>query len=398
MLRLAGQDRGGDGGAAARPLASDHRSGSVEVNADGPLEFASPPTAYRVVYLVHDWAGGTLVESTDVLTVERPYRGRLEVRGAEDESARSVTTTDFGRVSLHGADAEALLLDTPPALAVADLRLDAVLEGAADEGLVERREHREVSDLTCQVVRTREPLAAGTLGAEPPSSTDYSESCIAANGLVLEEIWVTEGRLLRRRLAIELDTDPVVEADAFGAFGRHLEPREGGGSVRPVDPTTSPAGGVFWDGLTVPQGFGLRGRYAVVPPQRSEVGEDAVLENPVTTTSKNRIGAVADVWERGIDILILEQGGSADGSKVFELEAGRPVFEVAGLGTGQVIHDGRVSELRFPLESGRYLRLLGTLPIDQLKNAASSLRAVPEGSGLVYLDGDVPDHDDDHES
>lgn len=393
VAMVAARDRGSSGGddrAASRPSADDHRDGSTRVASATPFEIDAPPAAYRIVYQVDDWAGGTRVSSTDVITVERPYRGRVEVQTPADD-VRSLTVSGFGRISFKGPDAQPLLVNTGPALAAFDLRIDPILGDAEQRGLVSRREQRTVLGEPCQVIRTRDPIAAGALGSGEAVESDYTDSCIGSHGLVLEEVWVTDGKLLRRRLATDLELDPEIGADAFAAFGRHLEPKEGGGSLRPVDPGTFPAGAVFWQDLAVPEGFEFRGRYAVVPPQRSEVTDDEALDqNPFAASANDRIGAVADVWERGVDVLVLEQGGTADRSKVFELEPGDPTTEVPGLGVGQQILDGRFAEIRFPLSGGRYLRLLGTVNLEQLENAAAALRQAPEGTGLVYLD-DTPD-------
>lgn len=373
--------------ASPRPPVEDQRDGSTELTAATPLDISEPPSAYRIEYQVEDWAGGTRVTSTDRITVERPYRGRVEVQAGGSDAVSSLTVTAFGRVSFKGPDAQPLLVNTGPALAAFDLRVDPVLADAEQRGLLVRRERRKVLGQPCQVIRTRDPITAGALGSEPASGSEYTDSCIGSHGLVLEEVWVTGGKLLRRRLATDLELDPEIAEESFAAFGRHLEPREGGGSLRPVAPATFPSGAVFWHDLVVPEGFEFRGRYAVVPPQRSEATEvEALDQNPFAASASDRVGAVTDVWERGIDVLILEQGGTADRSKVFELEPGAPTVGVPELGTGQLILDGRFSEIRFPLTGGRYLRLLGTVPIEQLEDAATSLRRAPEGSGLVYLD------------
>lgn len=373
-----------------RPRPAEARDGSRIADASGDLEPVEPPSVYQVVYRVQDWAGGQLVETTDTITVERPYRGRVEIRtgGAPSSKApRSRTSTDFGRISIDGQNADALLVATPPALAAGDLRFDAILADAVAAGRMMPREHRGVGGRRCRVYRTLEPIAAGTLTASAATARDYTDNCFAADGLLLEELWVTEGRVLRRRIATAVDRNPPVAGDIFDAFGTLLDPKQGGGSIRAVDPTSAPPGGPFWGTLAVPNGFTYRGRYAIVPPQREETPEEGPQASPFEgSESRKRVGAVADVWERGIDVLILEQGGAVDNSDVYEVDPGEPTFEVPGLGTGQVVLDGRLNEVRFPLPSGRYVRLLGTLSADTLRGAAMSLRAEGEGTGLVYLD------------
>jgi len=378
--------------AQERPSPTPERPGSVVVQGGDP-KASDPPTSYRLTYRVQDWAGGRLVETTDTITVERPYRGRIDVRRAGDKATaapRSRTVTDFGRISIDGADAEALLVATPPALAAGDLRFDAVLSDAVAAGRLAPREQRKVGGLRCQVFRSREPLAAGTIVAEPSTDRDYTDNCLSPNGLLLEELWVTDGRVLRRRVAAAVDTSPTIVRDTFEPFGELLDPKQGGGSIRPLEPTSAPPSATTWAGLAVPEGFTFRGRYAVVPPKREEGTDEESQLNPLDAPERKRVGAVVDVWERGVDVLVLEQGGAVDGTAVFALEPGEATFDVVGLGTGQVVLDGRLSELRFPLPDGRYVRVLGTVPADVLRSAASTLQVAGEGTGLVFLDQPPP--------
>lgn len=387
IVAPAAQDSASEADERPRPAAT--RPGSVVVDATGELTRLAPPRAYRLTYRVQDWAGGRVLETTDTITVERPYRGLTEVRdqdAAAGDPARSRTVTDFGRISFEGRDAQALLVDNPPALAAGDLRFDAVLADAVAAGRLAAREQREVAGRRCRVYRSLEPVAAGTLTREPATATDYTDSCFGADGLLLEEVWVTDGRLLRRRLAVEVELEPAIRSGTFESFGRLLEPRQGGGSIRPVEPTSAPPGAMSWSGAVVPEGFTFRGRFAVVPPMREQGLDPSSELDPIEQPSNKRIGALADVWERGIDVLVVEQGGAADGTRVFELAPGEPTFDVPGLGTGQVALDGRLNEVRFPLPGGRYVRVLGTVPASVLRAVSESLRPAGEGTGLVYVD------------
>ncbi len=342
---------------------------------------------YRIVYKVDDWAGGDRVETSDEITVRRPYEGATVVRRRGSKTLVSERTSGFGQISIGSPSSARVLIEGPPALAVGDLRLDAVLDEAVATGVAARREVREVLGRRCRVYRTYEPVAGGTFSPQPFTALEYADSCIDASGLLLEEVWVTDGRVLRHRLASDLDLSPKIGTDDFAPFGKLLKPDEGGGSIREVDPSSRVATEGFFEPAGVGEGFERRGRYAVVPAQRKELTAEDQAERPLEKAGKGRIGAVSDIWERGADVVIIEQGASNDGSSVFKIEDGAPTITVDGVGRGQVIIDGRLSEIRFPIgPSGRYVRVMGTVGVSALETIAHSLHDVGPGSGLVYLE------------
>jgi hypothetical protein len=102
-------------------------------------------------------------------------------------------------------------------------------------------------------------------------------------------------------------------------------------------------------------------------------------------TKERRIGAVVDVWDDGLDVVVVEQGSTAGGVKPFELGGG-PRVTVEGLGEGELLVDLRTSELRFRRPSGYFLRVRGTVGAAQLEAIARSLRQTEGGTGLVYLE------------
>jgi hypothetical protein len=166
------------------------------------------------------------------------------------------------------------------------------------------------------VYRTGGEGASGSLvrlGRSPKSFTDI---CIDEAGLPLEQVAFTEGKLVTRRLAVLVDESPRLMKAMFSTGKPSVAPRQGGGSVRPVDPSSRPPGD-FWELTAPPEGFERRGRYVVVPPQ-------AGFDDPA-----QRAGIIAftsDVWVRGIDVVVLEQGSTLGGTPPFGADRTRAAF------------------------------------------------------------------------
>jgi hypothetical protein len=151
---------------------------------------------------------------------------------------------------------------------------------------------------------------------------------------------------------------------------------EGGGSFRPVEPTSSYAA-PFWV-LDTPPLETFVGRWAVVTPPGGDPKDEE--------TQNRRRGSVVDVWRSGHDVLVLEQGSTAGGVRPFELGAG-PRVQVEGIGEGEFVLDLRTSEIRFVRRGGYFLRLRGTFGRARLEELVRQLRETPGGTGLVYTDG-----------
>jgi hypothetical protein len=175
---------------------------------------------------------------------------------------------------------------------------------------------------------------------------------------------------------------PLPEAVPLSTFApastAALEPLpvdQGGGSFRPVEPTSAYAA-PFWVLDEAPLGT-HRGRWAVVTPAANDPDDEEMKER--------RLGAVADVWDDGLDVVVVEQGSTAGGVRPFELGDG-PRVVVEGLGEGEVVFDLRTSEVRFRRPSGYFLKVRGTVGRGRLEAIARSLRQTDGGTGLVYLD------------
>lgn len=338
------------------------------------VELTSVPASYRLVYRVELWRSGERSTSTEELLVRRPFEGVRERRRGQTVQDR--TRTALGRLTL-GPVGQQVVVATAPGAAVGDLRLDTVLEEALDDGRISRREVREVAGNACQVYRFAGPI--GTGGIEPPeTSEEWADLCFDARGLLLEEVWVVGGRVRQRRLAEVVEVDPVIEQGRFAFEDPLLDPKRGGGSLRPVDLGSRPPG-PFWELATPPPGFTAQDRFALVPP----------VDESAAANERSRIGSVVDLFVAGPDFIAIDQGGTINQVQALPKPGPDSRTEaIDGLGKAELLLSIRTNEVRVLLDRGRFLRVYGTRPLDELLTVARSLRQTgPDGSGLVYLDG-----------
>ena len=364
--------RDGDGGDDNEDteLATIERDGSVVLPNAEPVEITDSVTAAQVTYRV-ETAGETISVFTDVLSVRRPFESRLETKSGPPPG-EEVSSTRVGWY-LHtaniGAGAQPSLLEVGPASPPTDLRLDAVLPIALERDLVERREVRRVADRECQVYRSLQTLAARI---QPPTDAEHVDTCVDASGLVLEEVVTVDDSVLTRRVAVEVDVDPAFEDSVFRAEGTPITAAAGGGFVRRVKDGTTPPGEFFV--VDAPPANAQRlGLFSIVPPQPENFGDDPLREG-------SRRAGIAEAWQRGDDLIVVEQGGTLRGGEPFEPIAGVPKVAVGSFGEGELLLTGAGVEVRVLREGGRYLRFYGTVPPDELIALASSMRQVPGGT------------------
>lgn len=372
---LVGRDGGGDD--EARPFPSLVRTESERIDGAPPVEITSPPGSFRIVYRVED-AGQEVAYRTDVVSVRRPWSSRLETRSGRppggDELSSQVST--FGqRTNASPGQGAPSVLEIGPALPASDLRLEHVLAAATKAGRIERREVREILGRRCQVYRAGDYLSASVLS--PATEALYADSCIDDRGLLLEEVLVSEGRTIARRLAVEVEVDPDLEDELFPTGEPTVPANKGGGSMRRLADGSSPPG-TFYVLDVVPAGFEPRGRYSVVPPQAENFGEDPTREG-------FRRAQVADVYERGVDVLVVEQGATLQGAPPFEVDPENPTVDLGQFGAGEVRYGGGGTQVRALLPGGKFVQATGTLPVDELAAVLRSLRAT-EGGELVFTD------------
>jgi hypothetical protein len=307
-----------------------------------PLGAGDIPTSYRITYVVEE---DGFEDSREVLTVQRPFDSRMETDGA-------VEVTTLGRSSRTVEDSEPLAVAVPPAVAPGDARVEHVL----GTEVLERRGRKTIADRECQVYRTGQSLRLVEL-----VPGDDVEVCIDANGLVLEER--TDSRV-RRATKVEIGVE-----ESFAVDERTVPVLDGGGAVQPLT-TDSRTPGTFWelgDDLPLPH----EGRYAVVPPQ-PDAFTDATLRG-------RRVATTSDVLTDGLDLVVVDRGGSLEGIDVIGDDDTGEAVEVGSLGEGTLRYTAIGAEITVELDGGRFVRVSGTLPAEELLAVARGLHEVPGG-------------------
>jgi hypothetical protein len=368
-----------------RPLPEDVRAGSEEIADRGELRIRGLTEAYRIVYRVDDFAGGEHNVTTDDIRVGRPFDSRIERRRGEppgDEVTFTQIVT-FGRLTVPASGTtRAAVVDASPDLASGDLRFDIGLPAALDADLVEAREWRRVHDRPCRIYRTGGPVGTGVVTAYDPDATEYADICVDADGFMLEEVWVSDGRALRRKLVTRIEEGEPIPPRLLEHDGEPIPADQGGGSVREVA-ADSPPPGRSWFARSVPEGLSLRGRYAVVPAQPELVEEE---------NRDRRRASIVDVWTGGVDLLVIDQGGTLGGVTIFQQDPLARRVEVGDFGEADAIADFRLNEVRILLDGGRWVRIRGTYPLDELVDVGRHLELVEsETNQLIYLDEAPPD-------
>lgn len=325
------------------------------------------PAAYRVTYRVEEGNRS----SSERITVRRPFESRIETFDESDDASGEPTTTEinsFGRSARDTEGAPRLALAVPIGSASGDTRLDVVLEEALDAGSVARRDAKRVAGRACQVYRTGQSI--GLVAMMPPTD-DHVDVCVDAAGLVLEEVERADGAEVRRRVAIDVDVNPALDDDVFDVGERTLPIDRGGGAVRELTDDSRTPGRFFelGDDLPLPR----TGRYAVVPPQPDAYSDP--------TLRGRRLAGLADILHRGVDVVVVERVGSLEGAA--EVPAPAPhasPIRLGGLGNGDVELTAAGPVITVALGGGRYLRISGTLPTDEMAAVARGVREVDGGT------------------
>ena len=155
-----------------------------------------------------------------------------------------------------------------------------------------------------------------------------------------------------------------------------LPEKAGGGSVRRVDPASRPPG-TFFELSGPPPRFSDHSRYAVVPPQ------GATTTDPARRNSV--VAGVSDVFVRGPDIIVVDQGATLGGVPAFPEQPGAAKLDLGAVGSATVLPWLGGNELRVSRPNGHYVRLAGTVPVSELAAVGRDLHPV-EGGQLVVLD------------
>jgi hypothetical protein len=150
------------------------------------------PIDYHITYRV---TTGKAVDAEE-LSVHRPFEAR-------DTNSVSNVVARLGRQLLHAAGGSPGVLDVAPGPTGVDVRFDAVAQDAIRSKLVVAKATQSVAGRACRVYRSAQSLQSADLTG-PPKSSDYVDTCIDAQGLVLSERVVSRGKVTRQRVAVSV--------------------------------------------------------------------------------------------------------------------------------------------------------------------------------------------------
>jgi hypothetical protein len=375
--------RGGDDGTGdGRPKLS--RDGSKEVTVSKadegrPLEFGTEPESYELTYRIERYDPDKVQVSQDKISVRRPFDSR--VQSSIDGRKTGDRASRFGTLVISTGEGPRTLV-SPPAPATADLRLATSLPDALAQNWVEVRERRKVAGQLCQVYRAGSTVVSGTLVPVDTTAGEHSDLCVDRQGLLLEEVWFKDGKPLQRRVVTKRVVGSKLPDDRFqlGLDEQAVTIDQGNGFIREVDPNSAFEGTVYR--LTAPpDGATYKGRFVVQPPTLNPF--QSPLDGP--TAHREQVSLI-DVWTRGADTLVFSQTIAADISALPSNSKTAQKIQLGPIGEAATVVDLRSNEVRAELPEGRFLRIAGSFPRQELLDLAGSLRA-EEGKGLVFLPG-----------
>ena len=337
------------------------------------------PAAYHVVYR-ETAADGSV--STEQVWVQRPFGSVDEnLAGPPPGQATYLETVDrLGAQVLRAGTASPALVNVPAAPAGGDVRLDAVLPAAVRDGYVRVVGNRTVAGLACTVIRSAKALRSGPL-TRLSAAGPYVDSCIDADGLVVDERSFSGTRQQSERVAVSVTTGPDALAGAdLDASGVATPFDQGGGSFSPITLDSRPPGG-SWELPRAPEGFVHVGRFAVVPPQPEAFSSasDQGPPNPAGLPGP-LVVEMDDAYANGPDVIVIQQGETMNGAN-FAAPSGGVGVSLGALGAGQLVLSATGSQVvAEPFGGQRFLRITGTLSPDALVALARSLVLAPGGT------------------
>lgn len=290
--------------------------------ASGPLTIDQTPTEYTLTYELVNADGAdnvadtappadsrTYTTATETFQVRRPFASHIDnLDGAPPGGDLQQTiVSDLGLYATAdaGAEAQQQVEAIMPGAAIGDWRLDAVLGDLVDDGVFVLGERRELLGRECQVYRTGAPLENYQL--TKPTETTYTDLCIDAAGLLLEQVAVEDGALLEHLTATAVDTAPTLPADAFAITGSPPGLDDGAMVLTPIDGV--PTDSSYWSFSQAPPGYSLQGRYTwqqhATDAASQGIGDDDGASTGDATTV---VTSYVDVYTNGADVLVVLQG------------------------------------------------------------------------------------------
>ena len=340
--------------------------------------FSSPvPAGYHVVYRV-TVAGQQAY--TDDLWVERPFESMDVTRPGRSPAFLTIVSRLGAQVLKAGNGAAPSLVRVPVGLPAGDVRVDPVLAPGVAAGRLLVVGRDSVLGRACRVLRSAASLRApGPLLPLRPGNS-YVDTCVDREGIVLKESTYRDRSLAQLRVAVTLQVGAA--AGAAGDYAMSAPPTpfdKGGGSFVPLTFSSSPPG-VSWYPARLPPGFVHTGRYDVIPSQPQAFNPDVPQPSGAGGLPAGLVAELDDAFVRGPDLIVLQQGATAGGSR-FQPPTGGQAVDLGGLGRGQLLLSAGGSVVTAePGGGSRFIRVSGTVPPTTLLAVARSLQVEAPGT------------------
>jgi len=324
------------------------------------MAVAAGPASYRAVYRVEAYQGATPTVTTEQISVQRPFDGRVVIREGEPPGA----AVQFDGRSLFGEYVNATegggaqVAGDSPTVALGDLRLDVSLPDLVADGTFLVRERRRAIGRECQVYRTGAPLQS--LRVAKPGATDHVDACIDPTGLVLEELTVKAGKPVQRLTATEITGGAAYDPGNLDIAGNPVGFDQGGATFTPLD-TAIPPTTEYRRIASPPGGFEYRGRFRLQ------------TANQATPGSKEPVTSWVDAYVQGIDFFVVRQGPKAAEPDTSDATAAQ-VVDLGALGSGRVLLGAVGSTVVAHPVADAFLQVSGTLPSARLQEIIRSLQ------------------------
>jgi len=318
--------------------------------ATGALAMSSTPASFHAVYRAEAYQGSEITESTEEISVKRPFDGRVEIREgpppgrAGQFSGRST----YGTYANYTEAGAAQIADDAPTVALGDVRVAASIDELVSQGLFVLGDRRRAIRRECQTYRTGSPLQSLKITA--PTATDYVDVCLDDAGLILEEVTIAGDKVTQRLTATAIEVDTALDPALFAIEGARVGTDQGGAVVTEVDRSVAPTAG-YWAPASVPTGWTHRGRYLVAGKGSGHV----------------------DVYVRGIDVFTIRQGPVAAEPELTDASPGREV-NLGSLGAGQLVLRSVGPTLVVHPVAESFVHITGSVSPAELQAIASGLR------------------------
>jgi hypothetical protein len=353
------------------PLRSS-RPGAVRIVAyRGPMPRFTVPSGYHITFDVT--VRGR--RHTEELFIHRPFASYEEaISGGKPYL---VTAMRLGEQVFRANAGTATLIHTALSPSRRDIRLDAVARYAAKANRLRLIGRARVRGETCFVFRSAAALSSGPLAPIPKRS--FVDSCIDSRGLLVYERTTSDGKVVSERRATGIALGG--SSPGYSLQGDAIPTNKGGGAMRALTMDSRLSSGPFWDIAKPPAGFRHTGRYVVIPSQPQAYADTSAFSMNAAGLPGSLVVSIDDVYVRGSDALVIEQGSTVNDAKFTAPLGGEDIDLGEVLGHGQLLASASASEVvAEPHDGTRFVRVIGTLPPDELIAIARQMTLQPPGT------------------